>query len=81
MSFVFVAVDDGTARQLITAKLEELGIPHIDVGLGIEAIQGARRPSGYRQWRSSDPRHRRQLPTHPTAQRPDPHRDPGHRRW
>lgn len=41
MSFVFVAVDDGPSRRLIIAKLEEFGVPFIDVGLGIEAVDGA----------------------------------------
>ncbi|NNM45228.1 ThiF family adenylyltransferase [Knoellia koreensis] len=41
MSFVFVAVDDGPSRQVIITKLEEFGIPFIDVGLGIEAVDGS----------------------------------------
>lgn len=41
MSFVFVAVDDGPSRRLIIAKLEELGIPFVDVGLGIQEVDGS----------------------------------------
>ena len=41
MSFIFVAVDDGPSRKLIVTKLEEFNIPFIDVGLGVEEVDGA----------------------------------------
>jgi hypothetical protein len=44
MAFVFVAIDNGEARKLITEKLEEFGVGFIDVGLGVkernEALTG-----------------------------------------
>jgi hypothetical protein len=36
MDFVFIAIDNGKARKLITEKLEEFGIDFIDVGLGVK---------------------------------------------
>jgi hypothetical protein len=36
MDFVFIAIDKGKARKLITEKLEEFGIGFIDVGLGVK---------------------------------------------
>ncbi len=36
MGFVFVAVDKGDARKLLVEKLEEFGVPFIDVGMGVE---------------------------------------------
>ena len=36
MAFVFVAIDSGSSRKLITDKLTEFGVPFIDVGMGIE---------------------------------------------
>ena len=41
MDFVFVAVDRGRSRKLLVAKLEEFGVPFIDVGMGVEEVQGA----------------------------------------
>jgi hypothetical protein len=35
MEFVFLCIDAGSAKKLIVEKLEELGIPFIDVGMGI----------------------------------------------
>jgi len=35
-TFVFVAVDNGTARRIITEHLVKSGIPFIDVGMGVE---------------------------------------------
>ena len=35
-TFVFVAVDSGTARRVITDHLVQKGIPFIDVGMGVE---------------------------------------------
>jgi hypothetical protein len=40
MSFVFVAVDNGDARRVISSGLEQLGISYIDVGMGLyEAVE------------------------------------------
>ncbi len=35
MDFVFIAVDKGRPRRLVVEKLEEFGIPFIDVGMGV----------------------------------------------
>lgn len=35
MDFAFLAIDSGTAKKLILAKLDEIGIPFIDVGMGL----------------------------------------------
>lgn len=37
--FVFLALDSGSARKLLTEYLVETGIPFIDVGLGIERLE------------------------------------------
>lgn len=36
MSFVFLCIDRGTGKRLIVDRLEEWGIPFIDVGMGIQ---------------------------------------------
>jgi uncharacterized protein DUF6791/ThiF family protein len=36
MNFVFLCIDKGTGKQLIVERLEEWGIPFIDVGMGIQ---------------------------------------------
>jgi hypothetical protein len=36
MSFVFICIDKGTGKRLIVARLQEWGIPFIDVGMGIQ---------------------------------------------
>jgi hypothetical protein len=35
MDFVFVCIDNGDARRLIVTKLDEFGVPFIDVGMGL----------------------------------------------
>jgi len=35
MDFVFLCLDRGTAKKLIVEKLEEFGLPFIDVGMGV----------------------------------------------
>ena len=40
MSFVFVCSDKGTAKRLIVKRLQEWGIPFIDVGMGIQLGEG-----------------------------------------
>ena len=41
MDFVFVAVDKGRPRRLVAERLEEFGVPFIDVGMGIEEVEGS----------------------------------------
>ena len=41
MDFVFIAVDKGLPRRLVAEKLEEFGVPFIDVGMGIEEVEGS----------------------------------------
>jgi hypothetical protein len=38
MNFVFVCIDSGDAKSLIVEKLEEFGIPFVDVGMGVELV-------------------------------------------
>ena len=40
MDFVFLAVDKGEARRFIVEWLEESGVPFIDVGMGVEEVDG-----------------------------------------
>ena len=40
MSFVFVCIDKGTAKRLMVERLQEWGIPFIDVGMGIQLGEG-----------------------------------------
>lgn len=36
MGFVFLSLDQGAAKRVVVEKLEELGIPFIDAGIGVE---------------------------------------------
>lgn len=38
MDFVFLCLDRGESKRLIVEKLEELGIPFIDVGMGVQLV-------------------------------------------
>ncbi|MBN2606988.1 MAG: ThiF family adenylyltransferase [Thiotrichales bacterium] len=38
-NFVFLAVDNGTARKLISERLLDKGIPFIDVGMGLDLVE------------------------------------------
>lgn len=40
MTFVFLAIDDAPAKRPIVAALQQSGIPFIDVGMGVTAIDG-----------------------------------------
>lgn len=40
LDFVFVSIDDGEAKKVIIDALELLGIPFIDVGMGVDEIDG-----------------------------------------
>ena len=41
MAFVFVAVDTAPSRKLVVQKLLEFGISFIDVGMGVDEVDGA----------------------------------------
>lgn len=41
MDFVFLCLDNGASRRLLVEKLEEFGVPFIDVGMGIQQFDGA----------------------------------------
>jgi hypothetical protein len=41
MDFVFLCLDKGEAKRLIVQKLEEYGIPFIDVGMGVNLVDDA----------------------------------------
>ena len=41
MMFVFLCLDDAKAKRLIVAKLEEFGVPFIDVGMGVQIVDGS----------------------------------------
>jgi hypothetical protein len=36
MSFVFISIDKGTGKRLIVERLQEWGVPFVDVGMGIQ---------------------------------------------
>ena len=40
LDFVFLASDDSAAKPVVIARLEERGIPFIDVGMGVEEVDG-----------------------------------------
>ena len=40
MKFVFIAVDQGSSRRFVVERLEEFGIPFIDVGMGVREVDG-----------------------------------------
>jgi hypothetical protein len=41
MAFVFLSLDRGDAKRLLIVKLEEYGVPFIDVGMGVYETNGA----------------------------------------
>jgi hypothetical protein len=41
MAFVFLSLDRGDAKRLLIGKLEEYGVPFIDVGMGVYETNGA----------------------------------------
>lgn len=57
MDFVFLCIDSGVARGFISQKLQELGIPFIDTGMGLSMVDDALRgtvrstliPAGFQQ--------------------------------
>ena len=40
MAFVFICMDAGNAKKTVVEKLEHLGIPFVDVGMGIDVSEG-----------------------------------------
>jgi len=40
LDFVFISVDDGEAKKVTVESLEAFGIPFIDVGMGVEEVDG-----------------------------------------
>jgi len=41
MTFVFLAIDDGAAKEVIVQRLEVLNIPFADVGMGVYDVNGS----------------------------------------
>ena len=41
MTFVFLCIDKGRAKRLIVERLEQWGTPFIDVGMGVQLVDGA----------------------------------------
>ena len=41
MDFVFIVIDKGHSRKLVVEKLEEFGVPFIDVGMGVDEVDGS----------------------------------------
>lgn len=41
LDFVFLSMDGGPAKQFIVQRLQEWGVPFIDVGMGLELVNGA----------------------------------------
>jgi len=41
MSFVFISIDDGPSRKLISGALDAWGIPYVDTGMGLYASDGS----------------------------------------
>jgi len=41
LDFVFLCLDRGESKKLIVEKLEALGIPFIDVGMGVQEVDGS----------------------------------------
>lgn len=41
MDFVFLAAEGGGAKRLVIEKLEEFGLPFIDVGLSVDQYRGS----------------------------------------
>jgi hypothetical protein len=41
MTFVFICIDDGPSRKLISAALDAWGIPYVDTGMGLYANDGS----------------------------------------
>ncbi len=64
MSFAFVCVDSGPARSQVTAVLEALGVPFIDVGMGLTLNQDPLALDGSVRLTMSVPDHRLEARRH-----------------
>lgn len=40
-TFAFICIDAGEAKRLVVEKLEAMGVPFIDVGMGLELVEGS----------------------------------------
>jgi hypothetical protein len=40
MNFVFISIDGGPAKRLVVERLEEWNVPFIDVGMGVQLVEG-----------------------------------------
>src|SRR5205807_1071127 len=56
MDFVFLCLEGGRVKKLIIKKIEEFGIPFIDVGMGVDQVNGSLR--GILRVTSSTTKHR-----------------------
>jgi molybdopterin/thiamine biosynthesis adenylyltransferase len=56
LTFAFLCLDRGGAKKLIIQKLEELGIPFVDVGMGLQEVEGSL--MGILRTTTSTPQHR-----------------------
>jgi hypothetical protein len=41
VTFAFICIDGGEAKRLVIQKLEAMGVPFIDVGMGLELVDGS----------------------------------------
>ncbi|NOT20414.1 MAG: ThiF family adenylyltransferase [Sideroxydans sp.] len=41
ITFAFICMDAGEAKHLVVQKLEALGVPFVDVGMGLELVEGS----------------------------------------
>jgi len=41
VTFAFICIDGGSAKRLVVERLESLGVPFIDVGMGLELVDGS----------------------------------------
>lgn len=41
VTFAFLSMDAGAAKRAVVAKLEALGVPFVDVGMGLELVDGS----------------------------------------
>jgi hypothetical protein len=41
VTFAFICIDGGEPKRFIVSKLEDLGVPFVDVGMGLELVDGS----------------------------------------
>lgn len=61
LDFVFISIDDGEAKKVIVEALATFGIPFIDVGMGVEEVDG--KLTGIVRTTTSTPEKRDHLPS------------------